>query len=224
MSFGRKQSHLGVRTALLLAASKNVLVFAAAGNVGHNQPVDFPASDSNAITIFSCDGVGKLPVPDTNPAPTDGGTRFFTLGEGVESYWPRAPNGRDHRSGTSIATPIAAAAAALVLEFANQIKDILEEEPDYPDIQDALWWLKTRDGMRAVFRDLMSATVKDGTQTDSRSWLFWFTPQSAIKLSSNYRYVIPWALLDAGRSGMFKADAHKSAAFRLVELLKRETT
>jgi hypothetical protein len=204
ISLGLPHFHRDVADAIDRATAKGILVFAAAGNSGKNQFMSFPASYSNVIPIYSCDGHGNAPDPDTNPAPSAPGERFCILGEGVESRWlgtPKEPNVISAQSGTSRATPIAAATAALVLEFALQasrLHDRDARQPEYPEMESRLWYLRRPDGMRRVFRDLLSTEMSGG---------------------QGYRYVKPWELLDANKGSWMKDDAHKAVAHVLAAKL-----
>ena len=102
-----------------------VLVFAAVSNQGANagkQSVTFPARrDEYVIGIGSATGDGKKSdfTPDHRPRSR---TNFSALGEAVEPRWPALLKDGKRRflTGSSFATPVAAAIAALILEFAQQ--------------------------------------------------------------------------------------------------------
>lgn len=80
----------------------------------------------------------------------------MTLGEGVNSAWPEHPKeGPGKRqSGTSVATPIAAGIAALVLEFAQQ-------QLPHEKWAKAIEIMKEVSGMHVMF-DLMTSETRDG--------------------------------------------------------------
>ncbi|KAK4154756.1 hypothetical protein C8A00DRAFT_32424 [Chaetomidium leptoderma] len=93
------------------------LVFAAAANWGYNRSLAFPASKKGVICVHATSGNGY----DGQLSPrSDGSLKNFsigTLGTAIESEWNGKPV---WLRGTSYATPIAAAVAANVVEFARR--------------------------------------------------------------------------------------------------------
>lgn len=122
------------------AVKYKVLMFAAASNDGQNEGRKFPARHPDVFCIHAANGKGI--ASDFNPL-GHFGANFSTLGEFIE-----APHcGKDTRrvSGTSVATPVAAGIAALVLEFTRQ-----PPVPGQDEIRD-VEKLKSKTGMRSVF-------------------------------------------------------------------------
>ncbi len=116
-------------------------MFAAAGNSGKQDPASYPARSPYVVAVRSADAFG---VPsDFNPPPLQG-RNFAFPGERVAAPWPAAvevgegegpvlrppPKGMRgvwrRLSGTSAATPIAAAVAAQVLHFCELKRGLVE--------------------------------------------------------------------------------------------------
>ncbi|KAF5593782.1 subtilisin [Fusarium subglutinans] len=92
------------------------LIFAAASNSGGNRSRPWPA---NHPGVFCIHVTNERAVPNLNMNPVAKSTmdNFATLGENIQSYW----QGEERCiSGTSFATPVAAAIAANILEFARR--------------------------------------------------------------------------------------------------------
>lgn len=123
MSFGfpnLDQSLEPIRRAILMAHAADVLVFAAAGNMGKGHPVSFPASMDEVISVGSTAGNSQRSdfVPALGP-----GRRLCAIGEAIEAAWVCGPGGtRSHctmrrKAGTSYATPVASGVAAMIMDF-----------------------------------------------------------------------------------------------------------
>ncbi|KAM0412751.1 hypothetical protein ACHAPD_007797 [Fusarium lateritium] len=127
MSWGFRREHECISDAIRLAHSKDKIMFAAASNEGANLParVTFPASMQEVICVNSCDGYGNS--SDFNPPPREGVFNFSTLGEAVIAKKSTLEPKR--LTGTSFATPTAAAIAASILEFVIQ-KQVLKEHKE----------------------------------------------------------------------------------------------
>lgn len=147
MSFGfpAYEKHLeGIQRAICKAASTSILIFCAASNGGGNTNIAYPANQNEVICINSANGQGN--PSGYNPGEAQEGRNLCALGEGVKSSWPNLPQQR--KSGTSIATPIAAALAAVVLDYVWQ---------NMPDSDEFLVSkLQMRKGMLEVLIRLMS--------------------------------------------------------------------
>lgn len=150
MSFGWKvgptTASKDVRKALRYATDNDTLLFAAASNDARSntREIAFPASYSDVFGIFSTDGSGRW--SDFNPHRQRNKLYIATLGEEVQSAIPTSLHQglMQRRSGTSTATPIAAAIAALVLQFARQ----------RPFPKEKALMLKSREVMLEIFKEM----------------------------------------------------------------------
>lgn len=115
MPFGfRKEDH-SIRQAIMLAALNGVLMFSPMSETFESRdPVMFPARLKEVIMIGSTDAYGNPSV--FNP-PFLRESAFAVLGESVPGPQPREFGDSCTLSGSSIATPIAAAIAAVLLDF-----------------------------------------------------------------------------------------------------------
>jgi hypothetical protein len=122
MSFGFRKRVDCIEQAIVKARNKSgrsPIFLAAAANEGSNTGEMFPASLDTVISVRGTDTSGRFESrfdPDTD-ADTAGQRLFGTLGNKVFCGWPEDPGKSDMwMSGCSIATPILAAIAALILQ------------------------------------------------------------------------------------------------------------
>ncbi|KAL6696984.1 hypothetical protein J3F84DRAFT_394478 [Trichoderma pleuroticola] len=155
LSFGFPEYHgklEPINKAIRNAASSGLIIFAAAGNEGGNASIPWPASlykKGEVIPICSSDGKGEL--SGTNPS-FNASRYIYTLGRGVKSCQVRDVNGVQqviHRSGSSFATPIAAATAAIILGFVDSANPSSEHSKELEELRPRL---RTRLGMEMVMR------------------------------------------------------------------------
>ena len=179
ISLGFRGFDIDLMQKIRAAAAKPVLIFASAANntIHERRPIRFPAQMKEVFCIFSADKNGN--ESDFNPKPKYDRDNFMFPGENIEGAWPLALAGTTpdietregrayrHLSGTSCATPIAAAVAAGVLEFAWQGR-----EPPIPRVE----LLKHFDGMKDVFLRMLDK----------------YKPGDGC-----YHYVKPWRLITA---------------------------
>lgn len=157
MSFGyREEVPVGgeylISNAILQAMSKRkgrIILFAAGGNSGGNQKEMFPACHPFVIPIRSTNHQGTF--QEFNSPPDFRGLDVFgTLGNDVSSAWLQHEDTKV-QSGTSVATPIAAGIAAMVLADAQTL--LLRRNLSTGDVETIkrLW---TQAGMRSMFKSI----------------------------------------------------------------------
>ena len=183
MSFGFTSEVPVIRDAIDRATmgSHPTLVLAAASNEGGNDGVSWPARHDRVICVHATDSFGNK--YQQNPSPSDPRNVFATLGQDVEVVV--APTRKETKSGTSVATPVAAGIAALTIACVRVRKKAYmapsirfgQSEKTRAALTTAfnerVRRLGTCDGMSAVFRLMAgSDTTRDG-----------------------YRYIRPWTIL-----------------------------
>lgn len=171
MSFGFPSRTGSLSDAIAKAASRDVIMFAAASNSGGNHGRAYPASDSKVICIHSTDGKGNR--SSFSPTAKKRCDNFALPGENIESSWPRTSGSTvctKMKSGTSFATPVAVALAANILEYAEQKMSAMPSHLHK--------FLKTSDGMRTIFRLMVEEREHP---------------------RDNYDYLTPWKLFGQER-------------------------
>lgn len=117
-----------MRNAIKYATNAEVLIFAAASNEGNRDRILFPAGEPEPFCINSSNGYGD--ASEFNSPHQKDHENLSILGEGVRSTWLQRPSSSGEgdntkpswavRRGTSVATPIAASVAAIVIHFGRQ--------------------------------------------------------------------------------------------------------
>lgn len=134
MSFGFEHQHKAIDEALDRAFAAKKLLFAAASNGGGNKGRSRPGRSANVFCIHATDGKGNK--GDMNPSPMRRTANFATLGVAIKSRWKGQTV---YKSGTSFATPVAAAFAADVLEFANIKCSLSREHKELLHKREGMW-------------------------------------------------------------------------------------
>jgi hypothetical protein len=146
MSFGYRTEQSTIREAIstaMYSRKGNIIFFAAAGNRGANEVEMYPASSQNVISVRATDHVGTF-VGEYNPAPlplpfSERALFYGTLGVDAPYDYPS-----DKRmSGCSIAAPIMAGMAALIMECAAY----------HGANERSLAYLRRSNGLEAFFRN-----------------------------------------------------------------------
>ncbi|EXK27691.1 hypothetical protein FOMG_15919 [Fusarium oxysporum f. sp. melonis 26406] len=114
MSFGLGDAAMPtLRPVIKKLKTAQKLIFAAASNSGGNGKRSYPANEAGVFAIHATKGDGSTPE-NLNPPRLHGPDNFATLGWKIPSSW----NGdKVFISGTSFATPVAAAMAANLMEI-----------------------------------------------------------------------------------------------------------
>lgn len=193
MSWGFETEHGSVAHAICKAFDKQKIIFAAASNYGANLPanlpVTFPASMPEVICVNSSDGYGNK--SDFNPPPREDDYNFCTLGEAVPWSSKEAQPGK-RETGTSFATPIAAAIATSFIEFTSQAKFWRFKIPD-----ELKGDVRTRNGILKIF----VAISRD---------------------MGGFHYLQPWDLLRCGECRDQCRQSRETAARKIFNILKDE--
>ncbi|KAM0667766.1 hypothetical protein ACQRIU_003631 [Beauveria bassiana] len=152
MSFGIREHNEPMTQAVALALHKQKLMFAAASNDGANFGRAFPAKYTGVFCIHSTDGNGNPSA--FNPTADEKDVNFSLLGEHVRSHWPAGRSGHHDSvkvlSGTSVATPIAAGLAAMIMTFVRQQDHGSDAQSDRLGP-----WLKDAHAMDAVLKSMV---------------------------------------------------------------------
>lgn len=192
MSFGFHEQHDSIQQAIDEISSsdceRKILMFAAASNRGIGFKPTFPSNHPSVTCVYATDGDGnkyrRNPQPISRRSP-----RFATLGVAVRSACIKG--GEVRKSGTSFATPVAAAIAALVLEFA--IKNDMESKVYHKK-------LKTKEGMEKIFATMV-------TENDNVDfiypWKLWHVKRRDTSvLDEMYQALAPWWIIKSSTDAL----------------------
>lgn len=184
MSFGYIHDQKSISKAIRSAVNdhnESILFFAATANFGANEREMFPARHECVISIRGTNSSGRF--QDFNPPRNSReNTVFGTLGLEVPSASLSQETGEVHRTGTSIATAVAAGMAGMLLGYMNS----KSSKSTYHIVRNKL---RTREGMLAMFESIASDSLHNG-----------------------YLYVAPWRLQDISdetRWAIFEAAVSK---------------
>lgn len=155
-----------IENAVDMAVKEDKMVFVAASNSGNGMRRSFPASLRDVFAIYASKGNGA--EGDINARWEKGDDNFMTLGIAVELLHCYKDGTADkcemvYKSGTSLATPIAAGIAATILEVAEGTTKVHERA------RKKLW---KPDGMRTMFR-MMSPSDGSSHYRFVAPWYHW---------------------------------------------------
>lgn len=173
MSFGfptYQERMKPILEAIREARAKGVLLFAAAGNEGGNGGVAWPARLNDVICVAAADSNGN---PVGFNVTDERHHRICTLGKAVPSceFVKSSNTQKVYRNGTSFATPIAVAIAAIVLGYIDKSKGI-DPKLNPERLKQSL---RTQPGMESVL--CKTCVQKDGKR-------------------AGYSYIAPWFFFD----------------------------
>lgn len=197
MSFGSEDMSCEIRDAIDEALKRNVILLAAAGNSGNRRDIPYPASEDGVFKIFAANSSGYTADFSSPTGDHDQHHSYFIFGCGVVSTWPpslrekaedeelevfcydykdghkHSEDGRDIwtvMSGTSFATPIAAALVAIIYQFydANEslesrvrLRDGSKGRFKSPKAVRAIFTKMSRKSLQAPYNFLEPARGKD---------------------------------------------------------------
>jgi hypothetical protein len=175
MSFSLNGSPGILEDAIDFAASKNVLMFAAASNNKHNEtsPIGFPATLGQRVICINSHK-GSEERSEFSPLPIHGRINFALPGEGIKAAI--IEGGEGIKRGTSCSTPVAAAVAATILDYSVYLRN---------ESMKGVWTgernrLKELNVMKTVLLKCMTDDEQLGHQP----------------LDANYRNIKPWKLFN----------------------------
>jgi hypothetical protein len=177
MSFGFTDDVKSIRDAIIDAEKDHsVMFFAAANNDGLNDPEMFPAFMESVISVRGTFYDGSFD-PQYNPKSShfNPGPQYGSLARNVPCAWISESL---TKSGCSVATPIVAAIAAMIISFVDRKTTVKE----YRDT------VRTRRGMLSVFR--MMTDDPEASRLYLAPW----------QLFENNRK--PWALIEHALSNI----------------------
>ncbi|KAK4074576.1 uncharacterized protein Triagg1_5172 [Trichoderma aggressivum f. europaeum] len=138
-------------------AADKIIVAAAGDNSGNNQLRAYPGNNRNVLCIHASNGKGK--DGGLSPRALSNDDNFMTLGMHIPLIWKGETV---IRSGTSLATAVAAAIAADILAIVPEVVHLTVDQ---------LKRLRSSDGMRLMFR-LLSMNADNGYSYFA-PWILW---------------------------------------------------
>jgi hypothetical protein len=167
MSFGFSFAVTSIEQAIKRANDKEIILLATASHPGDNSDLAWPARMPEVISIYATDSYGNKCI--FIPNPISHAYNFSVPGQAVKSCWPTSleSSGEMRRSGTSIATPIAAGIVAITLAYVISLLSIRGDEIGLTDLE-TFKKIRTSSGMSTVLNQMV---------TEQRN---------------GYDYIVPW--------------------------------
>lgn len=172
MSFAFEDEEPEIKEALN-NANNRVLMFAAASNnrALKKEPIGYPARVSDRVICVNSSTINNQ-RSRFSPKGIPGLLNFSVVGEDVEAAWLSSEADREimrSMNGTSMATPIMAGIAAMLLDFAKKDWPKLRDMQDWKYHKTQLWETA---GMKSVFKRCMTDNLKiDGSYNFLKPWL-----------------------------------------------------
>lgn len=142
-----------------LAASRGILVVCAAGNYGPDPgSLGTPADADSSVTVGGSDEENDLLLFSSRGPTWDGRTKPEVLARGVDAYHAFPDPEYSYSAGTSVATPLVAGCAALVMEAhpqwsAQQVRRALMWTADRAWRPDSDWGWGRINVLHAIYRE-----------------------------------------------------------------------
>jgi hypothetical protein len=168
MSFGFVDPSEIIKREIDKAAEKKIIMVAAPANWGGQKAAAWPACDEKVMDIYATDCLANRCPFSPTPVRSDG---YATIGVAVESRWPPGlrQGATQRKSGTSVATAIAAGLAAMTLTYMKQLINLIGDKIADEDVE-TFRLIRTVPGMQAMFERM----VIDGAR--SRDGLAYLSP------------------------------------------------
>lgn len=195
MSFGFSESIKIIKNEIDNASKMNIIMVAAPANWGGQRPAAWPACDEKVLDIYATDHLANK--CEFSPTPPQNSEGFATIGVAVESRWPphMKQGATVRKSGTSVATAIAAGLSAMTLAYMKSLIHLIADRIDEEDVE-TFKLIRTVPGMKAMFERM----VIDGTR--KRDGLAYLSPWHYLGQKNSNRalfrepeIVIPYTFL-----------------------------
>ena len=195
MSFGFVDPVKIIKEEIDKAAQEKIIMVAAPANWGGQKAAAWPACDEKVIDIYATDHfTNRCSFSPTPPSNSEG---FATIGVGVDSRWPPSlkQGATKRKSGTSVATAIAAGLAAMTLAYMKQLIHLIGYKIREEDVE-TFQLIRTCHGMKAMFERMVvdEARTRDGLAYLS-PWHYFGSNTAEPALFREPEIMIPYTFL-----------------------------